>query len=213
MSRWSRPRVGALLAMAAITACTVEPSSTPTVAPTATVAPTPSATPAATASATESVTASPSATPKPPLSLDPPEGSDARVVAASATADGATLLVTVTSAATDRIDEIVLRWPAELDATLRLAPFAPTEDRISDTSPPLRQEWTKWVVGPGEQGEPPGTISVGWGPLLPGDTLEIPLVATRLAEGAIAFDLQILAGNDQLSFEGGIPAELRVEVP
>lgn len=213
MSRWSPPLVAVLLTVAAIAACGVEPSPTATVEPSASAAPTPTASPAATASATEPVTASPSATPGPPLSLDPPEGSDTRVVAASATADGATLLVTVTSAAPDRIDEIVLRWPAELDAALRLAPFAPSEDRISDTSPPLRQEWTKWVVGPGEQGEPPGTISVGWGPLLPGATLEIPLIATRLAEGPIAFDLQILAGNDLLSFEGGVPAELRVEVP
>jgi hypothetical protein len=216
MSRWSRPLVAAvLLAVAGVTACTAEPSPTPIPTPTATDPPRPTATaaPSATVAATESVAPSPSATPEPPLSLDPPEGSDARIVAASAAADGASLLVTVSSAATDRIDEIVLRWPAELDATLRLVPFEPSVDRISDTSPPLRQVWTKWVVGPGEQGEPAGTISVGWGPLLPGTTLAIPLVATRLAEGPIAFDLQLLAGNDLLSFEGGIPAELRVEVP
>lgn len=214
MTRWSRPIVAALLAVAGITACIAEPSPTPTAAPTATTAPTPTAVPTATVAATASVTAPPSASPEPPpFSLDPPEGSDARVVSAGATADGTSLRVTVSSAATERIDEIVLRWPAELDATLRLAPFEASEGRIGDDSPPLRQEWTKWVVGPGEQGEPAGTISVGWGPLLPGATLEIPLVATRLAEGPIAFDLQLLAGNDVLTFEGGIPAELRVEVP
>ena len=215
MSRCIRPLAVVLVAMAGVTACTAEPSPTPIPTPSATDAPTPTATVPATATvaATASAAASPSPTPEPSFSLDPPEGSDARIVAASTTADGATVLVTVRSEAADRIDEIVLRWPAELDAALRLAPFAPSEDRISDTSPPLRQEWTKWVVGPGEQGEPAGTISVGWGPLLPGATLEIPLVATRLAEGPIAFDLQILSGNDLLTFPGGIPSELRVEVP
>jgi hypothetical protein len=215
MNRRTLPLAAVLLAVAGIAACTAEPTPTATVPPTPTAAPTPPPTdaPTATVSPTAALTASPSAPLEPPLSLDPPEGSDARVVTASTTADGATLRVTVSTAAEERIDEIVLRWPAELDAILRLAPFAPSEDRVSDTSPPLRQEWTKWVVGPGEQGEPAGTISVGWGPLLPGATLEIPLVATRLAEGPIAFDLQILAGNDLLAFEGGIPAELRVEVP
>ena len=138
---------------------------------------------------------------------------DSRVVTAAVTPDGDTLRVTVSSNATERIDELVLRWHAELDAVLRLAPFTPSEDRIRDGGPPLHQEWTKWVVGPGEQGEPAGTISIGWGPLLPGATLEIPLVATRLGEGPVEFDLQLLAGNDLLSFEGGAPAELRVVVP
>ena len=35
---------------------------------------------------------------------------------------------------------------------LRLAPFTPSEDRIRDGGPPLHQEWTKWVVGPGRAG-------------------------------------------------------------
>ena len=213
MSRWSRVLGAALLL--AMTACAADPSPTPTV----TLSPSATATPGFTATDAPSVSpsASPSASPEPQLSLPPPEGTDARVVAASVAAAvdaaGGTVTVTVSSAATDRIDEIVLRWPAELDATLRLAPFAPSDERIRDGGLPLRQEWTKWVLGPGEQGEPAGTISVGWGPLLPGATLEILLVATRVGAGPVSFDLQFLAGNDLLTFDAGLPAELRVDVP
>jgi hypothetical protein len=151
------------------------------------------------------------------LSLELPESTDPRLIGASVTpdigAEGGSLTVVVTSAASERIDEIVLRWPAELEATLRLAPFVPSDARINDNSPPLNQPWTKWVVGPGEQGEPAGTISLGWGPLLPGATLTIPLFVTRAAAGPVAFDLQLLAGNDLLTLDGGAPAELRIEVP
>jgi hypothetical protein len=123
------------------------------------------------------------------------------------------MLITVTSGSDQRIDELVLRWPTELGETLFLAPFAPSDDRIRDGGPPLVQAWTKWVIGPGEQGEPAGTTSLGYGPLLAGATLEIPLVVTRRADGPVAFDLQLLAGNDQLSLPDGSAAELRVEVP
>ncbi len=207
--------VVAVLVLFLSTACTLvstpsptssgAPSSTPTAAATPTIAPT------ATASS------SPSPSPEPTLSLPLPGVSDPRIVSADVSAevgaDGGTVTVTVSSTAADRIDELVLRWPAGLEETLRLAPFTPSEERIRDGGPPLRQEWTKWVVGPGERGEPAGTISVGWGPLLPGATLEIPLVATRIGPGPIAFDLQLLASNDLLSFEGGLPAEIRVEMP
>ena len=67
--------------------------------------------------------------------------------------------------------------------------------------------------GPGEQGEPDGTISLGWGPLLPDAELEVTLQVTRLAAGPVAFDLQLLAGNNLLTLDGGLPAELRVAVP
>ena len=126
---------------------------------------------------------------------------------------GGTLTITVVSGADTRIDELVLRWSTGLEATMRLAPFVPSEQRISDTSPPLIQDWTKWVFGPGEQGEPEGTISVGWGPLFPGSTLEIPLIVTRNATGPVAFDLQLLAGNALLALPGDEPAEIRVEIP
>jgi hypothetical protein len=75
------------------------------------------------------------------------------------------------------------------------------------------QDWTKWVIGPGEEGEPAGTISLGYGPLLAGATLRIPLSVTRVADGPVAFDLQLLADNRILHLPGGEPAELRVRVP
>lgn len=213
MSRLRPAMLGAVLALV-VAACGTEPSASPT--PTDAV---PSATPAATPAptATAVATAEPTPTAEPPLSLDLPSETDPRVVAVEVAPaiDGerGTVTVTVTSASDERIDEIVLRWPVELEASLRLAPFSPSDDRIRDGGPPLVQPWTKWVVGPGEEGEPDGTISVGWGPLLPGATLEIPLVATRAADGPIAFDLQVLAENALLQFEGDEPAELRVEVP
>lgn len=208
----------AAVLLAGATACTTGPSPTPTASnppsPTATAAARPSDAPTASAS---QAPVSPSATPEPPLGLEPPEASDPRVVTASVTPDigteGGVLTVVVSSVAAERIDELVLRWHADLEATLHVAPFVPSQERISDAAPPLRQEWTKWVVGPGEQGEPAGTISLGWGPLLPGATLTIPLIVTRVAAGPVAFDLQLLAGDGLLTFDGDQPAELRVEVP
>ena len=212
-----RARSGAALAAALLlTACLSTPSPTPTASIPPSVVPTPS--PDATATAPPSASLAPTATPAPSLSLEPPEGRDERVVTVSVTpdvptgADG-TITVVVTSVADTRIDELVLRWPTELDASLFLAPFTPSDDRIREGGPPLVQPWTKWVVGPGERGEPAGTTSLGWGPLLAGATLEIPIVVTRRADGPISFDLQVLASNDLLSVEGGEPAELRVEIP
>jgi len=127
--------------------------------------------------------------------------------------EGGTLTVTVTSSASERIDELVLRFPTELSETLVIAPFTPSEDRIVEGGPPLVQPWTKWVIGPGEMGEPEGTTSIGWGPLFPDATLTIELDVTREAAGPVEFDLQILAGNDLLTLDDGEPAELRVEVP
>lgn len=202
---------GAMILLLA--ACVAVESPSPSAPPTPTLTPTMTDAP----SAAPPESASPTASPEPPLSLDPPDGSDPRVVAASVDAqvgaDGGTLTVTVTSTATERIDELVLRWSSGLDQTLFLAPFTPSEERIRDGGPPLVQPWTKWVIGPGERGEPDGTTSVGWGPLLPGATLVIPLDASRRAPGPVAFDLQLLSGNDLLTFEGGGPAEIRVEIP
>ena len=211
MSGFRRSKTATLtivLALAAgCAADTPSPSSTPPPA-----APSPTL-----AASSRSPAPSPSPTPEPPLSLALPEQTDARIVAASVaseiTDDGGTLTVTVTSAAEERIDELVLRWPSGLNETLFLAPFTPSEERIRDGGDPLVQAWTKWVVGPGEHGEPAGTISLGYGPLLPGATLAIQLVATRVVTEPIAFDLQVLSRNDLLTLEGGLPAELRVEVP
>lgn len=214
----SRRRPGALAALGVllVSGCAVPPSPSPSPAAAATTTPMAIQTPTVSASAAPPPTAA--ATPAPSLSLEPPEERDDRVVTVRVTpdvpADGnGTILVTVSSAADTRIDELVLRWPVELNDTLFLAPFEPSEERIREGGDPLVQPWTKWVIGPGERGEPAGTISLGWGPLLAGATLEIPLVVTRRAPGPLAFDLQILAGNALLAFEDGGPAELRVEVP
>lgn len=206
--------VGALLA-----ACDVEVQPSPSL-PSAVPSPTAeaSASPSVSARQSATVAASPSPTPEPSLALDPPDGTDPRTVSVDvrpevAADGGGRIVVTVTSGADSRIDELVLRWPTELADTLFLAPFEPTPDRIADGGPPLVQPWTKWVVGPGERGEPDGTTSLGWGPLLAGATLEIPILVTREAPGPVAFDLQVLAGNDLLTLADGTPAELRVEIP
>jgi hypothetical protein len=201
-----------------VSACTATPSPSPTPGPTATITPSAPADPSPSAESPSATPAAPTPSPEPSLSLDQPDGTDARAVAVEVDnlvppdGDGE-LVVTVTSAADTRIDELVLRWPAELNDLLSLAPFQPSDERIREGGPPLVQPWTKWVIGPGERGEPAGTISLGWGPLLPGATLTIPILVTRIAPGPIAFDLQVLAGNDLLTLDGGEPAELRVDVP
>ena len=186
------------------------PSPTPT-APTPTALATPQPSPSGPA-------ATPSPTPEPPLSLDPPGGEDARrvrvEVALELPADGnGRIVVTLTNLSEERIDEVVLRWPTDLRASLFLAPFVPCEYRIRDGGPPLIQDWTKWVEGPGERGEPAGTTSLGYGPMDPGMTLPVELFVTRTAAGPVAFDLQVLAGEALLTLESGDPAELRVEAP
>jgi len=210
----------ALLVSVILIACVVSPSPSPpsSTGPSSTASATPSATPPEASGPPSPTTAVPTPTPEPSLSLDPPAGSDPRVVAVLVEPDlppdgGGTIVVTVTSAADTRIDELVLRWPTELNDTLFLAPFAPSDERIRDLGPPLEQPWTKWVIGPGERGEPADTISLGWGPLLAGATLTIPILVTRLVPGPVAFDLQVLAGNDLLTLDGGEPAELRIEIP
>lgn len=216
MRRRSAP---ALLILVLLAACVLEPSPSPTPSPTASAGPSePASTPSPSEALPSATAAAPTPTPEPPLAIDPPEGSDPRIVSVrvepTVPADGdGQMVVTVTSAADTRIDELVLRWPAELNDTLFLAPFAPSDERIRDGGPPLEQPWTKWVVGPGERGEPAGTISLGWGPLLAGATLAIPILVTRIVPGPVAFDLQVLAGNDLLTLDGGEPAELRIELP
>jgi hypothetical protein len=202
-----RPGLASLLAVTLVLgACTAAPSATP--APTPTPTGTGSGTPA-------TATPSPTATPEPPLSLDLPPHRDVRrvryTISPSVPDDGSgTITVKVTNLSDQRVDEIVLRWPTALDATLFLAPFKPSPSRLTDA---LVQPWTKWVIGPGEMGEPAGTTSLGWGPLDAGATLTIPIVVTRRAPGPVAFDLQFLAGEALLTAEAGGPAETRVSVP
>jgi hypothetical protein len=207
--------VAAAMTLLTLAACVMTPSPTPAPAPTD--EPTATAQPSPSAASTASATTEPTATPEPELSLDLPEETDERVITVEVTPrvgeDGGEIIVSVTSEATKRIDELVLRWPTELGDSLFLAPFIPSDDRIRENGPPLVQDWTKWVIGPGEEGEPAGTISLGYGPLMPGATLRIPLSVTRRAAGAVSFDLQLLADNALLNLPGGEPAELRVRVP
>jgi hypothetical protein len=195
-----------VLLLLALGAC-ASPSPTPT--------PSPSPSQSPTASPTVGPTASPTATPEPPLSLALPATRDPRRLRVGVTPSVPSsgvgrLTVTVTNLSTSRIKEIVLRWPSPLDRIVFLSPFRPSAGRLGFA---LVQPWTKWVVGPGEQGEPAGTTSLGWGPLLPKATLTIPLVATRKAAGAVSFDLQLLAGEALLAIQSGGPAETRVTIP
>jgi hypothetical protein len=168
-----------------------------------------------TASPSIGPTPSPLPTPEPPLSLALPKTRDARRLhvsvqpAVPATGTGH-VTITVTSLAKTRVPELVLRWPTPLNQIVFLSPFQPSPSRLGDA---LVQPWTKWVIGPGEMGEPAGTTSLGWGPLDPGATLTIQLVATRHAAGPVAFDLQMLAGEALLTTDLGEPAETRVSIP
>jgi hypothetical protein len=206
------------LVMAVLTACVAQPSTPPTLSPPPTTPPTQSPTQMPSLGGSTPPAVSPSATPEPPLSLDLPSDQDRHRVSVEvapevpAGGDGR-IMVTVTNQSGSRVDELVLRWPSQLDEALYLAPFAPSEQRIANGGPPLWQEWTKWVLGPGERGEPAGTISLGWGPLLAGGTLTIPILVTRRAPGPVAFDLQLLAEEAILTLDDGGPAELRVSVP
>lgn len=202
------PLKAVLLAVAlTLGACLPLPTETATPSPTATPRPTPPGEPSA----------SPEPTPR-PNSLESPIQQDERqiriTVAPNLPTDGSgQIVVTVTNLTSTRIRELVLRWPTSLDEHLLLTPFVPSSSRICDGCPPLVQPWTKWVIGPGEFGEPAGTTSLGWGPLDPSTTLEITIVATRRINGPVEFDLQLLAGEALLSQEGGQPAWLRVAVP
>jgi hypothetical protein len=187
--------------------------------------PTPSLSPSPSqASPTEAATASPSEsrlptpTPEPPLSLGLPPTNDPRKVTvtwkASLPAGGSgQLQISVANRSDTPITELVLRWPTALKLNNFLSPFAPSQIRIREGGPALYQLWTKWVEGPGERGEPAGTTSLGWGPLDPGATITIPLIATRKAAGPVAFDLQVLAGEAIMQLDTGGPAELRVQLP
>jgi hypothetical protein len=122
------------------------------------------------------------------------------------------IVIVVTNESQEMVPELVLRWPTAVRETVFLAPFEPSKQRIREGGDPLVQPWTKWVEGPGEHGEPAGTTTVGWVPLLPGGELTIPILATRVAPGPVTFDLQILNG-EQVLLSGGEPAWLQVTVP
>jgi hypothetical protein len=124
------------------------------------------------------------------------------------------IVIVVTNLGEVMIPELVLRWPTDVRDTVFLAPFQPSQQRIREGGDPLVQDWTRWVEGPGEHGEPAGTTTLGWGPLLRGGTLTIPVLATRVAPGPIVFDLQILNGDtDAVLRSNGTPVWLQVAVP
>ncbi|MEO8247095.1 MAG: hypothetical protein ABI622_08260 [Chloroflexota bacterium] len=206
---WARIALG-LAAGILLAACNVL-APTPSPSPTPSPPSTPSPTPRATASS------SPTPTPEPANALELPDTTDPRrvrvAVMPALDADGGQIMVTVTNLSDTRIGQIVLRWSSTVSDTLFLAPFVPGPQRVEEFGPPLTvsTHWTKWVEGPGEEGEPAGTISLGYGPMDPGMTLEMPLYVTRVAPGPLDFDLQVLEGEALLTLEDGAPGELRVE--
>ncbi|HEX5579781.1 MAG TPA: hypothetical protein VFY43_08960 [Candidatus Limnocylindria bacterium] len=209
-----RAAAPALLALVVSGCLLASPS--PSVSPPASVPP--SSTPPATTPGQSTASGEPTATPEPPLSLAVPRKHDRRQVAVRVEPDVpgtgvGEIVVTVRNLTERRVGELVLRWNTGLDHVLFPAPFRPSQQRIANGGPPLVQDWTKWVRGPGESGEPAGTTSLGWGPLLPGGVLTIPIQVTREERGGVSFDLQVLAGEAILALGDGSPAELRVSVP
>ena len=187
----------------------------PQVTPSPSVAPTP--TPSESVAPSLAPSVEPTATPIPHLVLPAPSATD--TVAITYTVDvqveaGASgrIVVVVKNLTKTMVPELVLRWPTALRDTIFLAPFEPSQQRIREGGDPLVQDWTKWVDGPGERGEPAGTTSLGWGPLLPGGELTIPILATRRGPGPITFDFQILNG-EAILLSDGQPAATQVAVP
>jgi hypothetical protein len=179
------------------------PSTQPSLEPTPTLEPTPSP--------------EPTPTEEPGLRLPTPLTTDTTAITYTVTVEleaGASgrLVLVVTNLTQQLVPELVLRWPTAVRDTVFLAPFEPSQQRIREGGNPLVQNWTKWVDGPGENGEPAGTTSLGWGPLLPGGTLTIPVLATRVAPGPLTFDLQVLNGEAVLTSDG-VAAWTQVTVP
>ncbi|MEP6807867.1 MAG: hypothetical protein ABI978_04640 [Chloroflexota bacterium] len=208
-SSWHRlPAIASMAALiaSALAACVASPSPSPQT-------PSPSASP----SALPTATPEPTATPIPHLTLPAPAATSQTTITFSVTVElkageSGRLVVVVSNLTKTMVPELVLRWPTAVRDTIVLAPFEPSQQRIREGGDPLVQDWTKWVEGPGEQGEPAGTTSLGWGPLLPDGTLTIPVLATRVAPGPLVFALQILDGEAVLT-SGHAPAIEQVNVP
>ena len=209
-----RSRLAPIAGAVVLAGCALQSSPSPSASPSAGV----SAEASPSASVRPSATAQPSPSDSGRLTLPEPSGTDATIpisytvtVEVAAGASGR-LLVVVTNLGAEMVPELVLRWPSEVRDTIFLAPFQPSAQRIREGGDPLVQNWTSWVDGPGEHGEPAGTTSLGWGPLLVGGTLTIPVLATRVAPGPISFDLQILNGENVL-LSDGVSAWLHVDMP
>jgi hypothetical protein len=176
-----------------------------------------SSAPSPSASAGQSATAGPSPSDSGRLTLPAPTTSDPTPISYTVTVQveaggSGRIVIVVKNLGSAMVPELVLRWPTAVRDTIFLAPFEPSQQRIREGGDPHVQDWTKWVDGPGERGEPAGTTSLGWGPLLAGGTLTIPVLATRVASGPVSFDLQILSGEAVLRSDGS-PAWLPVDVP
>lgn len=196
-----RPSVIALTLVLVMAGCGPTPSPSPSVP--ASLEPTPSA---------EPTSSGPAGLPLPTPASRDETAISYKITVELEPAKSGKLVVEVTNLTDTMIPELVLRWPTAVKATVFLAPFAPSQQRIREGGDPLVQAWTKWVDGPGEHGEPAGTTSLGWGPLLPNGTLTIPVLATRVAPGPLTFDLQILNGEKILS-SNGAAAWTQVTVP
>lgn len=208
-----RSRLAALTGALVLAGCSLQstPSPAPSVAGSGSDVPSPSA------SAGGSATAEPSPSDNGRLTLPAPTTSDPTPISYTVTVQveaggSGRIVIVVKNLGSAMVPELVLRWPTAVRDTIFLAPFEPSQQRIREGGDPLVQDWTKWVDGPGERGEPAGTTSLGWGPLLAGGTLTIPVLATRVAPGPISFDLQILSGEAVLRSDGS-PVWLQVDVP
>lgn len=209
-ARW-RTRLAPLAGAVVLSACVLQASPTTSALPSIPTSASPTAEPSVSASV------EPTPTDDGRLRLPAPTGNDPTRITYSVKVEvkaGASgqLVVVVHNLGAEMVPELVLRWPTEVRDTIFLAPFTPSQQRIREGGDPLVQDWTKWVDGPGESGEPAGTTSLGWGPLLVGGTLTIPILATRVAPGPIAFDFQILNGEKVFESDG-LPAWFEVDVP
>ena len=206
-------RLASLAGAVVLAACSLQSTPTASANPSTTGSTSGAASPSESANAT----AEPSPSDNGRLTLPTPTATDSTPISytvAVEVAAGASgqLVIVVTNLGQVLVPELVLRWPTGVRDTVFLAPFEPSAQRIREGGDPLVQDWTKWVEGPGEHGEPAGTTSLGWGPLLVGGILTIPLLATRIAPGPITFDLQILNGEAVLQSDGA-PAWSQVTVP
>jgi len=215
-------RLAPLATALVITACALQgtPSPHPSVAASPSEGGSPSAgDPLGTPTAGETATAAPSPTDSGRLTLPAPRTSDPTPVSYSVSVnigagESGRIVIVVSNLGDAMIPELILRWPTDVRETVFLAPFEPSQQRIREGGDPLVQDWTRWVEGPGEHGEPGGTTTLGWGPLLAGGTLTIPVLATRVAPGPIVFDLQILNGETGAVLRSdGTPIWVQVQVP
>ena len=136
----------AVLGSAVLAACTAQATPNASPLPTSRTSPSPSA-----ATTTPDATA----TQVGRLTLPAPVATDRIAISYTVTVDvqagqSGRLVVVVTNLTQEMVPELVLRWPTAVRNTIFLAPFEPSQQRIREGGPPLVQDWTRWVDGPGE---------------------------------------------------------------